>query len=154
VIAGITVYTRSRARQCRSLSRRTFRIAPFQQKRYANSDENESPNQNGVQVDHAHCCQQKSDASDQKKWGSDSAVKGAISKPVGEAADGHRETARRRGRRVERSPIDSYQAQYSPCNKRDREPVAKCCWRATASFHSLNSIRETGVLKGGISPAG
>src|ERR1700751_4411964 len=80
-------------RQSRSLSRRTFRIAPFQQKRYANSDENESPNRNGVQVDHAHSCQQKSDASDQKKWGSDSAVKRAISKPVGEAADGHRETA-------------------------------------------------------------
>jgi len=47
-------------------------------------------------VDHAHSCKQKSDASDQKKWASDSAVKRAIFKPVGEAADGHRETARRR----------------------------------------------------------
>jgi hypothetical protein len=78
------------------LSRRTFRTPPFQEKRYANSDENESPNQSGVHVDHAHSCKQKSDASDQKKWASDGAVKSAILKPVGEAADGHRERARRR----------------------------------------------------------
>jgi hypothetical protein len=45
---------------------RTFCIPPFQQKRDADSGENESPNQNGVEVDHAHSCQQESEASDQK----------------------------------------------------------------------------------------
>jgi hypothetical protein len=44
----------------------TFRIPPFQQKRDSGSDENESPNQKGVDVNHADSCEQKSDASDQK----------------------------------------------------------------------------------------
>jgi len=75
------------------LRRRTFRIPPFQQKRYADSDENESPNQKRVEVDRAHSCEQESDASDQKEWASYGAVKRAISEPIGEAADGHGEKA-------------------------------------------------------------
>jgi hypothetical protein len=78
------------------LRRRSFRVPPFQEKRNANSDKNDSPDHDGVHVDYAHCCKQKSDASDQKKWTSDSAVKRSISKPVGEAAAGHCQRASRR----------------------------------------------------------
>ena len=78
------------------LRRRTFCIPPFQQKRYSDSDENESPNQKSVEVDHAHSCEEESEGSDQKEWTSYSAVKRAIFEPVGETADGHGEEARSR----------------------------------------------------------
>jgi hypothetical protein len=35
---------------------------------------------------------------------------------------------------MERTPIDSYEAQHSQRNHRDYEPVANRCWRATARF--------------------
>src|SRR5260370_30728817 len=38
---------------------------------------------------------------------------------------------------MERTPIDSYDAQHSPRHQRDREPIAHRCWRATACFHLL-----------------
>jgi hypothetical protein len=42
--------------------------------------------------------------------------------------------------------MDSYQAQHSPRNQRDDEPVAHRRWRATASFqllcHSLNYLSD------------
>jgi len=78
------------------LRHRTLRVSPFKQERDADSDENESPSQKRVKVDQAHTCEQESDASDQKQRASYSAVKRAIFKPVGEAADGHGEKARSR----------------------------------------------------------
>ena len=50
-------------------------------------------NQMVVDGDHAHSFEQESGASDQKEWTSYSAVKRAIFKPVGEAADRHGEKA-------------------------------------------------------------
>src|SRR5260370_39490529 len=38
---------------------------------------------------------------------------------------------------MQRTPIDSYEAQHSPRNERDYEPVANRCWRTTASLHLL-----------------
>src|SRR5271169_465822 len=47
---------------------------------------------------------------------------------------------------MERTPIDSYEAQHSPRNQRDYEPVAHRRWRATASFellcHSSNFLSD------------
>ena len=78
------------------LGRRTFRIPPFQQKRYSDSNEKELPNQKGVEVNHADSCEQESDAGDQKEWASYGAVKRAMFEPVGHATDGHSEKARSR----------------------------------------------------------
>jgi hypothetical protein len=78
------------------LGGRTLRIQPFQQKRDANADENERPDPTGVDVDHVHTREQQHNSTDQKYWASDGTVKSAISKPVGEAADGHGEKARSR----------------------------------------------------------
>jgi hypothetical protein len=89
------------------LRRRTFRVPPFEEKRYGDSDENELPNRNCVQVDHSHSCEQKSDASDQKYWASDDAVERPIPRPVCEATDGHREQTCSRWRRMEWTPKDT-----------------------------------------------
>ena len=53
-----------------SLRRGTLRISPFKQERDAASDDNESPNQGCVEVDHAHASEKENDASDQKQWAS------------------------------------------------------------------------------------
>jgi hypothetical protein len=53
-----------------SLRRGTLRISPFKQERDADSDDNESPNQGCVEVDHAHASEKENDASDQKQWAS------------------------------------------------------------------------------------
>jgi hypothetical protein len=87
----------------------------------------------GADVDNAHA-REKEHATDQKQWAGDCTVKSAISKPVGEAADGHSEKARSR-RRLKRAPIESYDAQHSPRHDRDYKPVADRCWRAATSFH-------------------
>lgn len=88
--------------------RRTLRIAPFQQKRDSDADENERPDPTRVDRSQAHSPEQEHDATNRKKRGSDSTVKGAIPKPVGEAADAHSEEARSLRRRMERTPIESY----------------------------------------------
>ena len=75
----------------RQLGRGTLRIAPFQQKRDACSDENEQPDPTRINLDHAHPREQEHDPSDQKDGARDNAVKNAIPKPIGEATDGHGE---------------------------------------------------------------
>jgi len=64
-------------------------------------------------------------------------MKRSISKPVGEAADGHSEKERSRRRCMERTPINSYEAQHSPHYQRDGQPVAHRCRRGTARLHLL-----------------
>ena len=83
-----------RERILRKLGHRTLRIAPFQQKCDPGADENERPNPTRIDVNHAHSPEQEHSASNHKKGASDGAVKSAIPKPVGEAADGHGEKAR------------------------------------------------------------
>lgn len=46
--------------------------------------------------DHTHAGEEERDAADQEEWASDGAVKRAILKPVGDAADGHGKKARSR----------------------------------------------------------
>ena len=50
----------------RQLGRRTLRIEPFQQKRNADTDENERPDPMRVDVDHAHSREQEHETTDQK----------------------------------------------------------------------------------------
>lgn len=94
-------------RTLRQLGRRALRVEPLQQKRDSDADENKWPDPTHADVDRAHSTEQEHDATDHKKRASDGTVESAISKPVGEAADGHGEKARSR-RRMEWTPIDSY----------------------------------------------
>ena len=93
----------------RQLRRRTAGITEFQQKCDSNADENERPDPMCVDADHPDFREQKYRPTDQKYRASNSAVESAIPKPVGEAADGHGKKACSRRRRMERTPIDSYQ---------------------------------------------
>src|SRR5260370_5264095 len=38
---------------------------------------------------------------------------------------------------MEGTPVDSYEAQYSPRYQRDSRPVTHRCWRGTTGFHSV-----------------
>src|SRR5260370_391278 len=69
-------------------------------------------------------------------------MKRAIPKPVGSAADCHRQQDRSRGRRMERVPIDSNDAEHSPRHQRRAETIADRCCRTTPSLHEPIS-RET-----------
>src|SRR5260370_33621502 len=70
-------------------------------------------------------------------------MKSAIPKPVGSAADCHREKDRSGGRSMERTTIPTDETKYSPRYQRRSEPVAHGCWRSAASFlvlrHNLDS---------------
>jgi hypothetical protein len=57
----------------------------------------------------------------------DSAMKIINVNLIGGAAHGHGEKASGRWRFTERTPIDSQEAPYSPCNQRHYEPVSDPC---------------------------
>ena len=98
------------------------------------SNEDEWPNQNGIDVKDVYLGQQEHNGGDQEWWRSERTVKGAISDPVRNAADAHGKKDGGGGRPMQRTPIDSYEAECSPRNQTHSEPIAHRRRWAAASF--------------------
>jgi hypothetical protein len=118
----------------------------FQQKRDADPGEDEYPDPKDVDPIRSYTRQQEHAGRDQQYGATNSAMKRAIPTPVGSAADCHRKKDRRCGRRMERMPKDSEEAEQSPRNQRSYKPIADRGWRTTAgAFVLCHNLPPTSI---------
>ena len=109
----------------------------FQQKRDADPGEDEYPDPKDVDPIRSYTRQQEHAGRDQQYGATNSATNRAIPTPAGSAADCHRKKDRRCGRRMERMPKDSEEAEQSPRNQRSYKRIAVLSCRLCANASTL-----------------
>src|SRR5215472_10257027 len=112
-------------------------MPPFQQKGDGGPDENKGPNQNDVDMSHSQVRQQEDNCGKKEQWPGDAAMKGAVPRPIGNAAYSHRKKNSSGGGRMKAVPVNSDEAEHSPCDQRCNKPVAHRRWRTATSMLSL-----------------